>query len=364
MDKRAKKIIRVTKTYLPDLEDYIYYLKKIWKTGQVTNSGPLVLKLENQLKKYLGVKYLFLVDNGTTGLQIAIKALDLSGEVITTPFSYVATTSSIVWEGCEPVFVDIDPNTLCIDANKIEVVITNKTSAILAVHVYSNVCDVELINRIAQKHGLKVIYDSAHAFSVKYKGKSVLNIGDINVLSFHATKIFHTGEGGAVITTDSKLAHKISYLRNFGHNEEEAFWGLGINGKNSELHAAMGLSVLPEVERLIDIRKKISEEYDKLLKDTSLLKPQLNIHSTYNYSYYPVLFKSEKKLLLVRDSLNKHNIFPRRYFYPSLNKLPYIKGQSCPIAENISSRILCLPLFHSLKISDVKTISKLIRENL
>lgn len=357
-------MIAVTKTYLPNINTYIQYLRKIWKTARITNEGPLVLELESQLKKYLGVKYLFFVNNGTIGLQIAIKTLNLSGEIITTPFSYVASTSSIVWEGCKPIFVDIDPNTLCIDANKIEAAITEKTSAILAVHVYSNVCDVELINKIAQRHNLKVIYDSAHAFSVKYNGKSVLNTGDINVLSFHATKIFHTGEGGAVITTDPKLAHKISYLRNFGHNGEEAYWGLGINGKNSELHAAMGLSVLPEVKRLISLRKEMSEEYDKLLKNTSLIRAQLNIHSTYNYGYYPVIFKSEKHLLRVRDSLNKKNIFPRRYFYPALTQLPYIKGQSCPIAEDISKRILCLPLFHNLGLMNVRKIAKIIRQEI
>ena len=363
MGKKVNKVISVTKTYLPPLGGYTSYLKKIWETSWVTNNGPLVQELENKLKQFLGVKYLFLVSNGTLGLQIAIKALNLSGEIITTPFSYVATTSSIVWEGCKPVFVDIDPKTLCIDADKIESAITKKTSAILAVHVYGNPCNVNKIDKIANKYKLKVIYDAAHAFGVKISGRSIADYGDVSVLSFHATKVFHTAEGGGIVIRDKKLAHKIWYMRNFGHKGHDlGFFGLGINAKMSELHAAMGVADLPSVKKLIKTREEIYRQYERLLGKIDLLKPQFNPHATRNYGYYPVIFKSEKILLDVVNALNRREIFPRRYFYPALTKLPYIKGQSCPIAEDVSSRILCLPLFHSLKISDVKTISKLIRE--
>lgn len=356
-------MIGVTKTYLPSLRKYNRYLREIWNTAHITNHGPFVFELEEKLKHFLDVKNLFAVANGTLGLQIAIKALDLSGEVVTTPFTYVASTSSLVWEGCKPVFVDIDPKTLCIDVNKIERAITKKTSAILAVHVYGNVCNVEKIDRIARKHHLKVIYDSAHVFGVKYKNKSILNYGDINILSFHATKIFHTAEGGAVTTMNKSLAHKISYLRNFGHNGEEEFWGLGINGKMSELHAAIGLLVLPKFNKLVKVRKGLAAEYDRQLNGR-LQRPQFNPKATSNYSYYPVIFDSEKQLLKVRRLLNAEEIFPRRYFYPALTRLPYLKSSSCPIAEDISKRILCLPLFYDLKIKDVTTICKLVEKGL
>ena len=234
-------MIPVTKSFLPPIEDYIEYLKQIWDSNQLTNNGPLVKELEQKLKEYFDVKHLFFVSNGTIAEQIAIKAADLKGDIITTPFSYVATTSSIVWEGCQPVFVDIDPQTLCMNPDLIEDAITEKTTGIIPTHVYGIPCDVEKIQEIAEKHSLKVIYDAAHTFGGKYKGKSIASYGDISFLSFHATKVFHTVEGGAIITNDDELAHKISYMRNFGHNGPEDFWGVGINGNNSEFHAAMGL---------------------------------------------------------------------------------------------------------------------------
>ena len=241
---------------------------------QSTNKyGQLVQKLEHELTTYLNIDHLFFVSNGTIALQIAIKALDLNGEIITTPFSYVATTSTIVWESCAPVFVDIDPQTLCIDPNLIEAAITEETSAILATHVYGIPCAVEQIEAIAKKHNLKVIYDAAHTFGVKYKGKSLSWYGDISTLSFHATKLFHTVEGGAIITHDSQLAHKISYMRNFGHNKCEGFWGLGINGKNSEFHAAMGLCVLPHLGEIIAARKQVFAWYDELITGLPLTRP-------------------------------------------------------------------------------------------
>jgi dTDP-4-amino-4,6-dideoxygalactose transaminase len=356
-------MINVTKTYLPPLSEYTKYLEGIWERVYLTNHGPLVLELEEKLKHYLGVKHIFFVSNGTIALQIAIKALDLTGEVITTPFSYVATTSSIVWENCKPIFVDIDPVTLCIDASLLEERITPSTSAILATHVYGNACDVESLDKIAKKYQLPIIYDAAHAFGTLYKGKSLLNYGDISTLSFHATKLFHTVEGGAIVTNDDELAHKISYLRNFGHNGPEAFWGVGINGKNSELHAAMGLCVLPKVPELIKRRKEISELYDELLKDYPVTRPSLQGEITYNYSYYPVVFPSEELLITVRTALNAKQIYPRRYFFPSLNTLHYVNNQSAAISEDISKRVMCLPLYYDLQDMEVMYICEAIKEN-
>jgi dTDP-4-amino-4,6-dideoxygalactose transaminase len=353
-------MINVTKTYLPPLEEYHEYLEGIWQRVHVTNHGPLVLELEAKLKAYLGVKHFFFVNNGTIALQIALKALGLGGEIITTPFSYVATTSSIVWEGCRPVFVDIDPETLTIDAALIEEAITPSTSAILATHVYGNPCDVESIGAIASRHGLKVIYDAAHAFGVQYQGRSLLDYGDAATLSFHATKLFHTGEGGAIVTNDDGLAHRIAYMRNFGHNGPEAFWGVGVNGKSSELHAAMGLCVLPRVAQLIGLRKQISQAYDEYFAGTELRRPVLRDELAYNYAYYPVLFPSEEKLLEARDALNREQIFPRRYFYPSLNTLSYVEHRPLPVAEDASRRVLCLPLYHDLGLMDAGRIASII----
>jgi dTDP-4-amino-4,6-dideoxygalactose transaminase len=353
-------MINVTKTYLPPLEDYISYLQGIWERNLLTNNGPLVRELEQKLKDYLGVKHLFFVSNGTIALQIAIKALDLHGEVITTPFSYVATISSIVWEGCQPVFVDIDPETLSIDPGLIEQKITPKTTAILATHVYGYPCNVKLIQEIADQYGLKVIYDAAHAFGVQYQGTSLLNYGDISTISFHATKLFHTVEGGAVVTNDDDIAQRIAYMRNFGHKGTEDFWGLGINGKNSEFHAAMGLCIMDRVPELILKRKTISELYDTSFKGFPLSKPKMLGNTLYNYGYYPVLFASEEKLNIVCSALNDHQIFPRRYFYPSLNTLPYLNYSQMNNSEQLSKKILCLPLYDSLQNVDVESISDLI----
>ena len=350
-------MINVTKTYLPPLEEYVEYLQGIWDRNWVTNGGPLLKELEVRLKEFLGVKHLFLVNNGTIALQIAIKALDLQGEIITTPFSYVATASSIVWEGCRPVFVDIDPETLCLDPTGIEAAITPRTTAILPVHVYGHPCDVEEIQAIAHRHGLKVIYDAAHAFGVRYRDRSLVTHGDIATLSFHATKLFHTVEGGALVTDDDEVAHRISYMRNFGHRGPEAFWGLGINGKNSELHSAMGLCVLPKVPELIARSRASSELYDSLLDWHWLSKPSMREHTTYNYAYYAVLFPSEESLLEARQALNAQQIYPRRYFYPSLNTLEYADRGSSSISEEVAKRVLCLPLSDSLDGDSVRRIS-------
>lgn len=357
-------MINVTKSYLPPQEEYNEYLKGIWQRVHLTNHGPLVVELEERLKDFLGVKHLFFLNNGTIALQIAIKALGLQGEIITTPFSYVATTSCIVWENCKPVFADIHPETYCINPIEIEKHITENTVAIMSTHVYGNPCDVEAIEKIAKKHNIKVIYDAAHAFGVTYKNNSVLNYGDISTLSFHATKLFHTIEGGAIVTNDDNLAHKISYMRNFGHNGSEDFWGVGINGKTSEFNAAMGLCILPKVNEIITKRRLLSEKYDKMLTNLGLVKPLIDSKVFYTYSYYPIILKSEKDLLNVKKILNASNIYPRRYFYPSLNTLNYVDNVKMPISEDISTRVLCLPLYYDLKEVEVQMIANLVVQTL
>jgi len=358
-----KNKINITKSFLPPVEDYYEYIKGIWERNQLTNNGPLVKQLEQELIDYLGVKKLSLIANGTIALQIAIKALDLHGEIITTPFSYVATTSSIIWEGCKPVFVDIDVESLCINPDLIEEAITTRTTAILSTHVYGIPCNVEKIDAIAKKHNIKVIYDGAHAFGVQYKGKSLLTYGDISILSFHATKVFHTVEGGAVITKNDKIAGKTNYMRNFGHKDEEDYYGLGINGKLSELHAAVGLAILPHVDEIMILRKEVCDQYDTLLHNSDLKRPTLPGDTNYNYAYYPIIFPSEESLLATRGALNKNNIYPRRYFYPSLNNLPYSEGPKMKWSEDISKRILCLPLYSDLDMSIITKIAEIIKEN-
>lgn len=356
-------MINVSKTFLPPLEEYYEYLKGIWERNHITNHGPLVLELEEKLKSYLGVKHVFLVNNGTIALQIAIKALSLKKKVITTPFSYVATTSTIIWEGCTPVFSDIDNTFFCLDPNCIEEKIDQDTEAIMATHVYGNTCDVEVLKKIAEKCNLKIIYDAAHAFGVNYKGKSILNYGDIATLSFHATKLFHTIEGGAVVTNDDELAHKISYMRNFGHKGAEAFWGIGINGKSSEVNAAMGLCLLPIVDELISQRKQVADHYNKNLENLPIRTLTIRPETDYNYAYYPVVFSSESCLINVKEGLMKQNIVPRRYFYPSLNTLPYLPSyEFMPIAEEISKRVLCLPMYPDLPLEEVNRICNIIKE--
>lgn len=357
-------MINVTKTFLPPQDEYQAVLKRAWDTGWMTNRGVLVTELERQLKHYLGVEHIITMTNGTLPLQIAIKALGLKGEIITTPFSYVATTASIVWEGCQPVFADIHPEYLTIDETKIEAAITTKTTAILATHVFGNPCDVEAIELIAKKHHLKVIYDAAHCFGVTYKGQSLFNYGDVSTCSFHATKLFHTGEGGAVFTKEAALHDTLFQHHNFGHDGPEAFHSIGINAKMSELQAAMGLAVLPYMENIFEARKNVYEIYNKAFRelDVRLLKIRENTH--WNFSYYPVIFRDESQLLKVKEALNTVDIFPRRYFYPSLDTLPYIAPQSCEVSRQIACRILCLPLFVGLEEEDINRIINIVKTNL
>ena len=357
-------MINVTKTFFPPIEEYNAQVAKIWQNQWLTNRGQLVLELEEKLKEYLDISNIIITNNGTIPLQIALHILGQQGEIITTPFSYVATSAAIVWENCTPVFVDIDPEHLTIDESKIEEAITPKTTAILATHVFGNPCNIEAIAAIAEKHGLKVIYDAAHAFGIKYHGKSIFEYGDVSTCSFHATKLFHCGEGGAIFANDKNLRHHLYFSHNFGHNGPLDFHGLGINGKISELQAAMGLAVFPHMKEIMQSRKEVVDFYNATLNFDKLQGMQIRENTEWNYSYYPVIFESETQLLKVQTALNNEQIFPRRYFYPSLNTIEYVKGQKMPISEDISSRILCLPLYKGLNIVDLERIVEIINGNL
>ena len=354
-------MIPVTKPFLPPQQVYQHYLDGIWKRSWLTNMGPLASDLELKLKDTLKVNHLLFVTNGTVALQMAIKALDLKGEIITTPFSFVATTSAIVWEHCTPVFVDIDEHSLNIDADKIEDAITPETTAILATHVYGNPCDVEKIEAIAKKHQLKVIYDAAHAFGVEVNGRSVFEYGDISTCSLHATKLYHSVEGGLVVTKDAALLKRLAYMRNFGFDGPESFADLGINGKNSEYHAAMGLANLKYLEMIHHKRKELTARYDEKLKNLKARRPAWHSASENNFAYYPLVFDSEELMLQCVELLKLNEIFTRRYFYPSLaTSLPYVKPQDLPLTDDISKRVLCLPLYYDLTLEEVDLICRLI----
>ncbi|MDG5766707.1 DegT/DnrJ/EryC1/StrS family aminotransferase [Balneolales bacterium ANBcel1] len=353
-------MIPVTKPFLPPKEEYQAYLDEIWERTWLTNNGPLVKKFEQKMASYLGFNSLIYVSSGTTALQLAIRALDLKGEIITTPFSFVATTNSILWEGCKPVFTDIDPKTLNIDPSQIEESITADTSAILATHVFGNPCDIDAISRIAEKHDLKVIYDAAHCFGTKYKGQSVLNYGDISTISFHATKVFHSIEGGGIVCQNEKLAERVASLRNFGYNTNAEHANPGINGKNSEFHAAMGLCNLKYADQLLSEREHQYLTYVKLLMDLDIQLQEPESGTKINYSYFPILFENEETLLEMIKRLEANGFYPRRYFHPSLSELPYLKKQDTPVSQSVSKRILCLPMFNGLNLQDQKKMCRLL----
>jgi dTDP-4-amino-4,6-dideoxygalactose transaminase len=353
-------MIPVTKPLFPAEKEFKSYIKSIWQREWLTNNGPLANTFELKLKEYLNIKHLLFVTNGTIALQLAIKALDLTGEIITTPFSFVATTSSIVWQGCKPVFVDIDEASLNIDPSKIEAAITPHTSAILATHVFGNPCDIEAIQYIADKHNLKVIYDAAHCFGTKYKGKSVFEYGDISTASFHATKLFHTIEGGAIFTRSAELLKKMAAMRNFGYSGEDTFLEQGINAKNCELHAAMGLCNLNHIDEILKQRRHLHEEYKIRLKNLDAQFQYLEIPEEYNYAYFPVIFRNEVIMKESKYQLEQAQIYCRRYFYPSLSTLPYITSEVMPICDSVACRILCLPLYHTLSDTELDLICRLL----
>ena len=355
-------MIPVTKAYLPNKEKYKAYIDRIYESGWLTNNGSLLQELEWRLKEYLGVKHLILVANGSLALQLAYKALDLKGEVITTPFSFAATTSTLAWEGLKPVFADIDPKSFNLDPNNIEALITPNTSAIVPVHVFGNPCEVEKVQEIAHKHSIRVVYDAAHAFGSQYKEQSVLNYGDISTLSFHATKLFHTIEGGAVITNDDELAKKIRLLINFGITSPTTVESVGTNAKMNEFEAAMGLCILDEIDIIRSERERVWQKYHQELSGIVAFQ-QWNAQSDNNYAYAPVLFKNEAKLLEAEKRLKENNIMPRRYFYPSLDTLDYLStDQVCQHSRDIASRILCLPIYPDLKSIKASGISNHLKE--
>lgn len=357
-------MINVTKAYLPNKEKYLKHVDEIFESAWVTNNGVKLQELEKRLAKYLGVKNLILVANGTVALEIAYRTLDIKGFAITTPFSFVATTSSLVTNGIKPIFVDIDSRTLNIDVEKIEESITTNTSAIVPVHVFGNPCKVEKIDKIAKKHDLKVVYDAAHAFDVKYKDESILNYGDISTLSFHATKLFHSIEGGALIINDDKLVQKARYLINFGIQGPESIPELGTNAKMNEFEAAMGLCILDEIDNIKSQREKVVNIYKEGLKGFVQFQ-QKNEFTEPNNSYFPIISKDEEELLKIQKALLDEEINPRRYFYPSLDTLSYIEPkQYMPTSRDISKRILCLPCYPGLEKKIIHQIIEIIKVTL
>jgi dTDP-4-amino-4,6-dideoxygalactose transaminase len=360
-------MITVTKTPLPDFEEYERYLRRIWETGQLTNNGEFCVELARRLKARFEVENLEVVGNGTLALQLAIRALGVTGEVITTPYSYVATTNAILWEGCRPVFVDIEPDAFCINPDLIEAAITDKTSAILATHVYGYPCDVARIRAVADRHGLKVVYDAAHAFDVKVAGHPLVRNGDCSTLSFHATKIFHSAEGGAVICEDPEVARRTALLAKFGHLGEDEYLGIGINAKLSELHAAMGLAMLPRVDALIASRRERFRWYDEHLQGCALQRPKAVERLEYNYAYYPVLFPTHAAMMRARSAMFARGIIPRRYFSPSLNTLPFLAPElktACPVSEDVSERVLVLPVSYCLAPQDARVVADIVKQAL
>lgn len=366
-----KNPIYVTKPYLPPLEELLPYLEKIWDTHILTNGGPFHEELEEQLCKYLGVKYISLFSNGTLALVTALQALRITGEVITTPYSFVATTHSLWWNNIKPVFVDIEPGTFNIDAEKIESAITPHTTAILPVHVYGYPCNVDKIKKIADTYGLKVIYDACHTFGVRIKGIPVLSFGDLSVMSFHATKVYNTFEGGAIVCHDEASKKRIDNLKNFGFLNETLVVTPGINAKMNEVQAAMGLLQLKHIEKAIEKRKDIVIRYRENLKNISGITyfedlPDVN----HCYAYFPVLIDTHlfgKSREEVYSILRGHMIFTRRYFYPLISQFPTYRGLESaqpgrmPIAEKVTEEVLCLPIYPDLEISMVDSICRIIK---
>lgn len=369
-DKNCNSSIYVTQPSLPPLEEFLPYLEQIWENKWLTNAGPFHQELEATLAKYLGVEHLALFTNGTIALVTALQTLRITGEVITTPYSFVATAHSLVWNSITPVFVDIDPVTCNMDPDKIEQAITPHTTAIMPVHCYGNPCNVERIQKIADTYGLKVIYDAAHTFGVNYRGESILKHGDLSVLSFHATKVFNTFEGGAIVCPDAKTKQRIDYLKNFGFADEVTIMAPGINGKMNEVQAAFGLLQLKYVEEAIGRRKKIDEHYRQGLANvpgiTCLPVPSDTIR---NYAYFTILVSGEYPLTrdALYDKLKAENIYARRYFYPLISNMPMYRGivsaskDNLPISNSIAEQVLCLPIYPNLELKSVNKILKIIQ---
>lgn len=363
-----KDPIYVTQPVLPALDDFLPYLEQIWKNKILTNCGPLHQQLEQELCNYLGVDYISLFNNGTIALITALQALDLSeGEVITTPYTFVATAHSIVWNKLTPVFVDVDPITSNIDVKKVEQAITTKTVAIMPVHCYGIACDVDNLQKIADEHNLKLIYDAAHAFGVKFQGQSLLNYGDVSVISFHATKVFNTFEGGAIVCHSADMKQRIDRLRNFGIVNETAIDDISLNGKLSEVHAALGLLQLKTIDQTLDARKKIDHYYRELLNNIEGISCiQRSMTDADNYSYFPILISQSYSLTRDQlfEKLKERNVFARKYFYPIMTDLQIYKQfqSDTPNAKLLSEQVLCLPMYPHLSFDECNYIVDIIKD--
>lgn len=357
--------IYITRAIVPDAKEYTAAVEEILTSRNLTNMGSFAVRLEKALTEYLKVPYTTLTTNGTIALQLAIRAAKLKGrEIITTPFSYVATVSTILWEGFTPVFADIDEENFCLDPKNIDPLVTEDTCAIMPVHIYGNACDVEGLEQAAKRHDLRTIYDAAQCFGVRYKGKSLFEYGDFSTASFHATKVFHTVEGGAVFCRHKEEKDHLDLLRAFGHKGDDHFT-LGINAKITEPNAAMGLCLLPRATENIAARGAVAAMYDALLPASGVRKPSRRPNLDYNNSYYPLVFDDPKAVNRAIARMKEHNIHPRRYFYPALNTLPYLtRTNPCPVAENICMRVLCLPLFAELGEENVERIMGIVKESL
>ncbi|TAD85540.1 MAG: DegT/DnrJ/EryC1/StrS family aminotransferase [Bacteroidetes bacterium] len=352
-------MINVNKTYLPPQERYLAIVNRAWQKGWITNNGDLVRELEGELRQKLSLEHLLFTGNGTVVLQMALRAVGhAGGEIITTSYSYVATAHAIRWQGFTPVFVDIEPETYCINPLLVEAAITSRTKAILATHVYGMPCQTEALDALSRRFGIPVVYDAAHAFGTTWQGKSLLSYGHISTCSFHATKVFHTVEGGCIVCHNASLFAELEGYRQFGHNGDQHY-SIGINGKNSEFHAAMGLAILPDFEQIVATRKQLFEQYKQALAHCKvrLLQPEASPGLQWNYAYFPVLFSSHPTMMAVKTALEAQQIFPRRYFYPALNTLPYYPQQySCPVAEDAADRVLCLPFYTGLLPAELQQI--------
>lgn len=359
------KPVFVTQATLPDCEDFICRIRSIFASRHLTNGGCNVTELEQELARYLKADYLALCANGTLALQLSIRLLGLHGKkVVTTPYTYVATISALLWEGCTPIFADIDASSLCISPEHVREQLRchPDVAAILPVHVYGNACDVDSLKSLGQEYGIPVLYDGAHAFGTRLRGKQLLTYGDASTCSFHATKLFHTVEGGCVLLRDKNHLKQLRLLRAFGH-EGDIYHCLGINAKMSELHAAMGLCLLPIMNEILDQRRHKAATYDASLAkcwEHALRRPKLANDLEWNYSYYPVIFPNSSIMQLTINELKAKNIYPRRYFYPSLSRLPYLPNQFCPTAEDISERVLCLPFWPDMEDVIIEKVSEII----
>ena len=366
----SNKPVYVTQPYLPPLEEFVPYMEQIWNNKILTNGGPMHQELEDALCEYLGVKHIALFNNGTIALLTALQALRITGEVITTPYSFVATAHSLLWNGLKPVFVDIDPNTLNIDPSKIEAAITPQTTAIMPVHCYGNPCDVKAIQAIADNYNLRVVYDAAHAFGVQDTGGSILRYGDLSVLSFHATKVFNTFEGGAIICPDAKTKLRIDRLKNFGFVDETTVVAPGINGKMSEINAAFGLLQLKHIDQAMARRKEIDAFYRQQFKEVKgITSVEPAGQEVANYSYFPILIEPEYPLSRdeLYQKLKDENIFARRYFYPLISEFPMYRGMTSakrdnlPVANATANKVICLPIYPALTNEDLSRIIEVIK---